>query len=390
MSDPETNDLMDEELTEEQDTTSDGARPPKRKRQIPRTQDQKCEDTLRQMNVDRISVLTLLKYICTNRHELHIKNQWSHVTKFINELAEPAADGMPAEQSVPFSLSEWRRMFKERGLWKIGAELLRKELNKIADLNEIRGNVDLENEKERWQHTAPIIPTDKILTLAPQTIQLLHSLCQPKERLQRRTEIPEVRVSFLITSILYTQRHKTCSTVPVAMGAFMLSNGLSRRGIEMLNRVGVCCGYARVKNLHDEQLILAQDEVRDLRQNPCLNITIDNFDLADGVNDQRLGDHGNHLSATTVLANQGVAMPPDGLKQSMLNPDYRVEMNDLLQGGFRDVDTIKKVSGRSMRFYGSNENGSAKSAADTSLRRLTVSIDLVVLYLVGDSRDFLR
>ena len=74
-------------------------------------------------------------------------------------------------------------------------------------------------------------------------------------------------------------------------------------------------------------------EIRNMKHTPCLNITIDNCDIADGVNEERMGDHGIHTSATTGLVNRGIEMPEDGLSQDMLNRQYRVKTPDIVLAG---------------------------------------------------------
>ncbi|KAK5312437.1 hypothetical protein LTR93_011333 [Exophiala xenobiotica] len=70
-----------------------------------------------------------------------------------------------------------------------------------------------------------------------------------------------------------------------------------------------------------------------MKDDPCINITIDNFDLADGVNDERVGDHGSHTPATTGLVARGIEMPPLGLTQNMLNSSSRVGLGEVVGAG---------------------------------------------------------
>jgi hypothetical protein len=127
------------------------------------------------------------------------------------------------------------------------------------------------------------------------------------------------------------------------MACFLRANGLSRRALEILNSFGVCCSYKRALKMQDLQMARTKAEIVKFKDDPCVNITIDNCDLADGVNDERVGDHGSHTSATTGLINRGIEMPADGPTQDMLDLKYRVRTLDIIRAGIKH-DSLQKVT----------------------------------------------
>jgi hypothetical protein len=117
------------------------------------------------------------------------------------------------------------------------------------------------------------------------------------------------------------------------VGLFLKANGLRRKGIDILNQLGICCSYNRLRRSQTRQMQRTQIEIRDMRSIPSLNITINNCDIADGINEERMGDHGTHTSATTGLVNRGIEIPENGLTQNMLNSQYRVKTADIVSAG---------------------------------------------------------
>jgi hypothetical protein len=283
------------------------------------TNDEKCAKILHDMTYrDKISFATLLKYIHKHRRERAVMEKFRQLKTFVPSMA--------------ISRSEWKTMFDE-GLWTVAHTLLRREIMKVAELEEIGGKIDDQIQNKTFGHGDPVIPMDEIQLQAPQMIWLLEQITQPLEHRQRSSQASLLRITYLIANLCQLQQPRTCEAIPVALGLFLKANGLRRKGIDILNHWGICCSYNRLRKSQKSQMQRTRDEIRNMKLTPCLNITIDNCDIADGVNEERMGDHGIHTSATTGLVNQGIEMPDDGLTQDMLNLQYRVKTSDIINEG---------------------------------------------------------
>jgi hypothetical protein len=186
---------------------------------------------------------------------------------------------------------------------------------------------------DQWLANDPIIPVAAIEEVAPSLVLLLHQVCQPKEHGQQRTEVPEPQVSYLIVSMCHLSQRTKCSTVPLNITCFLKTNGLTRKGIDILNQFGVTTSYKKMRKTQIRQMEQTQSMIQAMNESPTLNVTIDNCDIADGVNDERLGDHRRHTSATTGLISHGVNIPTTGLTQGMLDQGYHMTTQDVIRAG---------------------------------------------------------
>ena len=304
-----------------------------RNRRSTRTQDEKCEDILSYMIECRITMMVFLTYLFQYRTLRTVRQPYAHVKRYWLEQ-------IPQETKI-FTLSEWRTSFNA-GLWRVVEQLLRLELLAVAQVPGVTGDIiTLSSGDSDPSEQDPIIPVDAIHSEAPQLIGLLHAICQPKESSHAREAIPLLRLSYFITLLCYLQQRKVCEALPVAIGCFLKSNGLTRKGLETLNGLGVVSSYQRIRKAEDSQMVRTRAQIHDMKYNAGLNITIDNFDLDRGVVDERLGEHGTHTSATTGLVNIGVEIPKAGLTQGMIDNRHRLDALTVLEDGWMHKEIPK-------------------------------------------------
>ena len=74
-------------------------------------------------------------------------------------------------------------------------------------------------------------------------------------------------------------------------------------------------------------------------------IAYDNFEVMEGVKEQRIDHQSTFHSVTTGQVIQGIEMPSDGLRQDMLNPHAKISAIDVfLAPGNIDDDMQHQVS----------------------------------------------
>ncbi|KAK5308989.1 hypothetical protein LTR93_012290, partial [Exophiala xenobiotica] len=174
----------------------------------PRTmkEEEKYEKILSDMTHKyRVAFDELLEYIITYRHNKTVMQRFGSLKRCISKMAK-------LQDTV--KLEEWQQVF-DGGLWEVVAQLLRKEILMAATVEEVCADVEDIGDRNRKQDD-PIIPVDGSKESAPQTVKLLHEICQPRERLQRRRpETTELRVSYIVTLLCALQQPNTCQAIPL-------------------------------------------------------------------------------------------------------------------------------------------------------------------------------
>ena len=70
----------------------------------------------------------------------------------------------------------------------------------------------------------------------------------------------------------------------------------------------------------------------------------DNFEVMEGVKEQRIDHQSTFHSVTTGQVIQGIEIPPGGLRQDMLDPQAKITAMDvILAPGNRDDDMQRQV-----------------------------------------------
>ena len=67
----------------------------------------------------------------------------------------------------------------------------------------------------------------------------------------------------------------------------------------------------------------------------------DNFELMEGVKEQRIDHQSTFHSVTTGQVIQGIEIPPGGLRQNMLDPQIAICSSDIFLAQGNQVDDIQ-------------------------------------------------
>ncbi|KJK86218.1 hypothetical protein H633G_09939 [Metarhizium anisopliae BRIP 53284] len=169
---------------------------------------------------------------------------------------------------------------------------------------------------------------EQVQTRAPLLCGLLNGLMAPKK--ERNDRPPRDPSKFnhraaVITSILcYSRASEGSNKFPRVFGAFLYSNGVKRRVLDLLHQLGLCEGY---KGVHKH---LETGTVRRYGQQLDACVEYDNFDYREGVKHQLISNHAEMRSVTTGKVFRGADIPPGGLRKSMLHREVPLTIEDLL------------------------------------------------------------
>jgi hypothetical protein len=144
----------------------------------------------------------------------------------------------------------------------------------------------LTNPVDDFESPSPVLPWEQTFERAPTFIGVLRGICHPPRNLD--TTCSEQRLLFLLAFIVRLQYPRRCENFAVSLGCFLRSNGLTRKGVEIMSHLGVCSSYDRILKAQEEQ-------VRSYGTNLRVNVTYDNLDLMRRVNDERLRDHSQQI-----------------------------------------------------------------------------------------------
>ncbi|KAH7308926.1 hypothetical protein B0I35DRAFT_482679 [Stachybotrys elegans] len=160
----------------------------------------------------------------------------------------------------------------------------------------------------------------QVATRAPLLFGLLNGLMAPKT--ERKDRPPRDPAKFnhriaIITSILcYSRASEGSSKFPRVFGAFLHSNGVKRRVLDLLHQLGLCEGTQGTVRRYGQQL------------DAC--VVYDNFDYREGIKHQLISNHAEMRSVTTGKVFRGADIPTGGLKRSMLHREVPLTIEDLL------------------------------------------------------------
>jgi hypothetical protein len=164
---------------------------------------------------------------------------------------------------------------------------------------------------------------------------LRHSRAHRPSYAQRKDLTPLQLKAYLITSVICRARAtKNSNYLSKTLGLYMLSSGVKRRVIEVLNGLGIYDSYTQLNKLYDQiadrgevgkyipnsdnTLTLTwyvKGELRVQARDPQAVVVYDNFNFMDYVRDQTLGNFGIMRNLTTGLLVVSSALPMNGLTQ---------------------------------------------------------------------------
>jgi hypothetical protein len=233
------------------------------------------------------------------------------------------------------------------------------------------GNNELRKEVERLGSMAPFNKYDPtsisgqfdtldmyqtlqaIETQAPLLLQLVRNIMAPEfRRIYQRQKEPAARIVTIISIFCFSQRQNTCTGFQTTLGLYLHSKGVKRQQIELLSRLGLVTSYDTVIRVIKEHSSQAVERVKSMGQGDPSVTAYDNFELMEGVKEQRIDHQGTFYSVTTGQVVQGIEMPPGGLRQDMLNPQMAICASDVfLAPGNQDDDIEHQVSINKLYYY---------------------------------------
>lgn len=180
---------------------------------------------------------------------------------------------------------------------------------------------------------------------APLLLGIVRSIMAPESRrtYQRQKE-PAARIVAIISILCFSQRQNTCTGFQTTLGLYLHSKGVKRQQLELLGQLGLVVGYNTVIRAIKEQSTRAAAQVERMGQTDESVTAYDNFEVMEGVKEQRVDHQGAFHSVTTGQVIQGIEIPPGGLRQDMLDPQAEICANDVfLAPGNRDDEIHRQV-----------------------------------------------
>ncbi len=225
------------------------------------------------------------------------------------------------------------------------------------------GNNELRKEVERLGTLAPfnkfdpaskngdfnVLDMDQTLNAiqneAPLLLRFIRSVMAPENRRKTRCKKePAARIVAIISILCFSQRAKSCNRFQTALCLYLHSHGVKRQQLELLNQLGLVVSYKTIIRAVKQQSTQAAAQVERMGQSNVAVTAYDNFEVMEGVKEQRVDHQGTFHSVTTGQVIQGIEIPPGGLRQDMLNPEVEICASDiLLAPGNRDDNINHQV-----------------------------------------------
>jgi hypothetical protein len=184
-----------------------------------------------------------------------------------------------------------------------------------------------------------------IETEAPLLLRVIRSIMAPEHRrIYQRQKEPAARIVAIISILCFSQRQNTCTGFQTTLGLYLHSQGVKRRQLELLGQLGLVVSYGTVIRTIKDQSTQAVAQVEKMGQRDEAVTAYDNFEVMEGVKEQRVVHQGTFHSVTTGQVIQGIEMPPGGLRQDMLDSQAEICASDVfLAPGNRDDDIQRQV-----------------------------------------------
>ena len=315
------------------------------KRRAPRSIATKCEEILTKMREeDNIGIRELLEYIKLERRTPSGRKIFAATKQFVLEGIFPLLDNTDDDTSdAPLLGDDDWQLIMNNGGWQFTEKIIRQEVIDVSQLPQISGSLKNKILEEEQISTDTILPINEIYKSAPYTTQLIESACQPILKRDKRVKFEKAPIAFIMTSLCHIQQPYKCDTISGLLALYLNAMGLRVSALTVLHRLGISSGYHKVRDIQHIQVKKTQLQIKQLQSEPTINITFDNLDMAEGVNEVRLGDQGIHHKATTALINLGIEMPPQGLTQDMLDTSIPLDILQLLNVAELAEDKAEKV-----------------------------------------------
>lgn len=292
-------------------------------------QAEKYRAILNDLTERRLKLHELLSLVCVRHNDLHFSRKFQDLKRFVLEEFL-LNDGLVSDSEI--------EIFLQRRGYSVAQDKFKNELRQVSLLTEYR---TFDNPVDDFQSPSSILPWEHTFERAPTVIGLFQDLCHPPRNVDATCS--EQRLLFLLAFIVRLQNPQKCENFAVSLGCFLRSNGLTRKGVEVMSRLGICASYHRVLKAEEQQVQNRRMQIRGYGTNPSVNITYDNLEFMQKVNDVRLGDQPRLISATTAMANEGIEMPEHGLLQSDFRPNEALHSSEVFQAG-PGHDSWKPVS----------------------------------------------
>jgi hypothetical protein len=144
--------------------------------------------------------------------------------------------------------------------------------------------------------------------------------------MSRYSGIAEDGPLFMMLALISCCYHKKKSSgFQRALGVHLHGQGLKRRQLELVSKLGVCSSYAITRRVVAKQTSRSGERIKDIGKSDTVVTAYDNFEQMEGVSAQRLDNKSSLQSVTTGQAVGGIEIPQGGLRQDMLRRSVPME-----------------------------------------------------------------
>ena len=226
----------------------------------------------------------------------------------------------------------------------LGNNELRKEVERLGTMSPFN-KVDPTSQNGRFDALDMDQTLATIQSQAPLLLRLIRDIMAPEsQRVYQRQKEPIARIVAIISILCFSQRQYTYTGLQTTLGLYLHSNGVKRQQIELLNRFGLVVSYDTIIRAIKEQSTRAEGQVERMGQCDDAVTAYDNFEVMEGVKEQRVDNQSTFHSVTTGQVIRGIEMPPGGLRQDMLDNQAKICASDVfLAPGNRDDEIHRQV-----------------------------------------------
>ena len=323
----------------------------------PRQDDEKkAQEIVLELGKRNMSVHAFLKGLLADSQRRKGTTHWS---KLVNQLHKPG-DTLLNEIQKGSGLSHDTEMDSlDRMEW--GGRFLRQELTQLPrhvgffkrHKAESIGDLTGETLKETWE---------AIEQRAPRSVALVRHLLKPvlaTTRSEKREAVESVgekvdkesnestkgAIIIILSIVCYCQQKKVANGLQARLGLYFHCNGVKTSVIEVLNKCGLSVARGTIQEMIRQTAVEGQKEIKSIGRDPNAVVVYDNLEQMQGVRHQRLEHNSKMISITTGLVIQGIRIPINGLKTTMLDYKRKLLTSDCIFSPGLDTDDpdMKKV-----------------------------------------------
>jgi hypothetical protein len=217
--------------------------------------------------------------------------------------------------------------------WKPVTDILREELFNYGEavLQGERPDVDEQDVSEMVEAgwLEKMIDIEVLRSKAP-IWTTFFSASTKRRRDRTESKVDSIWLGSLLAQLCQQLQPRKNKMLKQTLGMFLHHCNLTRRGIEVLNSLGIIDSYWTINRNIKRLAAKHVQQVKEFGKRLNRAIVYDNLNLTDGIRETRVGDEKKLWNISTGLTKICKSIPASGIDRSQFQPTYHLSRKDIV------------------------------------------------------------